>query len=174
MIYMEEKTTIRSVRDLKAEIARLTLRKMEQEAYLSDQYRLLNKKINGPIRFFNNLVSYVPGTGVLKGVVSGVRQTVTGNNKDADWLTKALSLAAPFILNSTLLKKSGWLKKALVLIASEKAVGQINQNSISNVISKVTSFISPKNKKKKKKVVVAPEYSDTGHDIISESGVPTP
>ncbi|MCY4780853.1 hypothetical protein ORI89_14430 [Sphingobacterium sp. UT-1RO-CII-1] len=173
MINTEEKNTIRSVRDLKAEIARLTLRKTEQEAYLSDQYRLLNKKINGPIRFFNTLVSYVPGTGVLRGVVSGVRQTVTGNNKDADWLTKVLSLAAPFVLNSTLLKKSGWLKKALVLIASEKAVGQINQNSISNVITKVSSFISPKNKKKKKKTVVDSAYSDMNHDIISESSIPT-
>lgn len=169
MMNTEEKAKIRNVKDLKAEMARLTVRKAEQEAYLSDQYRLLNRKISEPIRFFNNIISYVPGTGMLKGVVSGLRQTVSGQNKDADWLTKALSLAAPFVLNSTLLKKSGWLKKALVLIASEKAVGQINQNSVSGLINKVTAFVKPKRSKKKKKAeaLVGEDFIKENHDFIN-------
>lgn len=147
---MKNLQKINNLHDLQAEIARLNLRRKEQEAYLTDQYNLLKVKINAPIRFFQRITSHIPGVGMLKGFTSGVAKAV--QSKDADWLTRVLQVGAPIVLNSTVLRKSGWLKKAVVLLASETAIGQVNQDKISGLVNRITSFIKPK-KKKKKKVV---------------------
>lgn len=115
---------------------------------MTDQYELLKIKIATPYRFFRRLTSHVPGAGMLKGFTSGVTKAV--QSKDADWLTRILQVGAPIVLNSTLLRKAGWFKKAMILLASETAIGQVNQDKISGLINKVTSFIKPKKKKKKK------------------------
>ncbi|WP_187444056.1 hypothetical protein [Sphingobacterium phlebotomi] len=146
---MKSSPRINNLSDLQAEIARLNVRKKEQEAYLTDQYNLLKVKINAPVRFFQSITSHVPGVGMLKGFTSGISKAV--QSKDADWLTRVLQLGAPIVLNSTLLRKAGWFKKALVLLASETAIGQVNQDKISGLVNKVTAFIKPKKKKKKKK-----------------------
>src|SRR5690606_8306812 len=150
---MKNSQKINNLQDLKVEIARVNQRRREQEAYLTEQYDLLKKKIDAPARFFRNLTSNIPGAGVVKGVVNGIGKVTQG--KDADWLTNVLQIGAPIVLNSTLLRKAGWVKKALVLLASETAIGQVNQNRISNVISKVSAFIRPKDKKKKRKKAVS-------------------
>lgn len=147
---MKNPQKINNLHDLQAEIARLNLRRREQEAYLTDQYNLLKVKIAAPFRFFRKLTSYVPGAGMLKGFTSVIAKAV--QSKDADWLTRTLQIGAPIVLNSTLLRRAGWLKKALVLLASETAIGQVNQDKISGLVNKVTSFIKPKKKKKKNKV----------------------
>ncbi len=161
---MKNSRKINNLMDLRAEIVRLNVRKSEQEAYLVNQYHLLKNKIQGPIRFISNITSSIPGVGMVKGVVSGISKAAQG--KDSDWLTKTLQIGTPFILNSTLLKNAGKIKKALVLLASEAAVGQVNQRKISGFINKVAGFIKPKKKKKKDKEVLA-----TDEDLIVEEGV---
>lgn len=147
---MKSSQKINNIHDLKVEIARLSLRRKEQEAYLTDQYELLKVKVAAPFRFFQRITSHVPGVGMLKGFTSGIAKAV--QSKDADWLTRALQLGAPIVLNSTVLRKAGWFKKAMVLLASETAIGQVNQDKISGLVNKVASFIKPKKKKKKKKL----------------------
>ncbi|WP_207795837.1 hypothetical protein [Sphingobacterium haloxyli] len=147
---MKNSQKINNLHDLRAEITRLNLRRREQEAYLTDQYALLKVKVGTPFRFFRQITSQIPGVGMLKDFTSGVGKAV--QRKDADWLTRTLQLAAPIVLNSTFLRKAGWFKKALVLLASETAAGQVNQDKISGLINKVTSFIKPKKKKKKEKL----------------------
>lgn len=156
---------IKNLADLKAEIGRLTIRKVEQEAYLSDQYRLLKHKVQGPARFVSAVTSYVPGGGIFKGMLSSIGQTTAERNKDSDWLTKTLRIAAPFVLNSTFLRNSGWMKKALILLASESAVGQVNTDKVSGFINKVTNFVKPKGKKKKKDVITADILEDESPDF---------
>jgi len=147
---MKSSQKINNLHDLKAEIARLNLRRREQEAYLTDQYELLKVKIDTPFRFFRRLSSHVPGVGMLKGFTSGVAKAV--QSKDADWLTRILQVGAPIVLNSTVLRKAGWLKKAIFLLVSETAIGQVNQDKVSGLVNKVTSFIKPKKKKRKRKI----------------------
>ncbi|WDF68554.1 hypothetical protein PQ465_19940 [Sphingobacterium oryzagri] len=146
---MRNSHKINNLQDLKAEIARVSLRKREQEAYLVDQYTLLKVKVESPIRFVRNLTGSIPGATAVKGVASSIGKAMQG--KDADWLTSVLQIGTPLVLNTTLLRNAGWLKKAMVLLASETAIGQVNQSKISNFIGKITSFIKPKVKKKKKK-----------------------
>ncbi|GHE40147.1 hypothetical protein [Sphingobacterium griseoflavum] len=170
---MKSSQKINNLQDLKAEIARVNVRKREQEAYLLDQYGLLKNKIEAPLRFVKNMTAVVPGAGIVKGVANNISKAMKG--KDADWLTNVLQIGTPLVLNSTLLKNAGWLKKAVVLLASETAVGQVNQNKISSFISRVTSFIKPKGGKKKKKknlptgLVVEDESPDFGLPSNSET-----
>ncbi|MNL55186.1 hypothetical protein D3C87_1785750 [compost metagenome] len=73
-------------------------------------------------------------------------------------------------MNRFFFKKAGVLKKALLLLASEKALGQVNQDKISSIIEKVTDFIKPK-KKKKKQVDV--EKLPVVEDQVNEYGIPS-
>lgn len=145
---------INNITDLKGEIARLTALKAEQEAYLSNQYTLLRRKVEMPSRVLGALVSSVPGVDMVRGLFSSSAKGIASGK--SDWLTSTLRLGLPLVLNRTLLKKAGWLKKTLVLLASERAAGQINQDKVGSAISTVADFIRPKKKKKKKHNEVAP------------------
>src|SRR5690606_28631282 len=147
---MKSSQKINNIHDLKAEIARLNLRRKEQEAYLTDQYELLKVKIATPFRFFQRITSHIPGAGMHKGFTSGVAKAV--QSKDADWLTRALQLGARIVLNSTVLNKARRVKKEIVFLASEAARGRLNHGKISVLLNKGTSYISLRKKEKNKKL----------------------
>ncbi|MCT1532314.1 hypothetical protein M3B46_15025 [Sphingobacterium daejeonense] len=147
------RTKVTNFDELTAEIARLKVQKKEQEAFLLNQYDLLKNKIEKPVRIANMVLNRVPGVSTVKGLISGIGQVTNKNNK-ADWLTKTLQLGLPLVLNRTLLKNAGWLKKGLVLLGSETVASQVNQSKVSSIIDKITSFIKPKKKKKKKGEIV--------------------
>ncbi|MDR0262181.1 MAG: hypothetical protein LBJ04_03055 [Sphingobacterium sp.] len=158
-----KQTKIRNLQELKAEISRLKALKNEQEVYLKTQFTLLNNKIEAPIRFFNSLKDNIPGVNVIQQLFS------KSNNPDSDWLTKTLRIGVPFIMNRLFLKNTGVLKKALMLLLSERAVGQINQDKISGLISKLTSFIRPKKKKNKGAQIEGAIIKDE----VNEYGIPS-
>lgn len=145
---------IRNINDLMNEIDRIDMLKEEQQAYLANQYQLLKRKVEAPARFMNMLVSKVPGAGAIKGLVSMAQNTTQG--KKSDWLTKAIQLVTPIVLNRTVLKNAGGLKKTVVNLASQAATSQINQSSVSNVVSGIANFIRPKKKRKIKKTAQLP------------------
>jgi len=147
------RTNVTNFDELSAEIARLKVQKKEQEAFLLNQYDLLKHKVEAPARIANMIFNRVPGISTVKGLISGIGQVTNKNNK-ADWLTKTLQLGLPLVLNRTLLKNAGWLKKGLVLLGSETVASQVNQTKITSVIDRLASFIKPKKKKKKKEAVV--------------------
>ncbi|MCL8000530.1 hypothetical protein M8994_20275, partial [Brucella sp. 21LCYQ03] len=88
-----------------------------------------------------------------RDVVSSFTANSGKSTGKSDWITKVLRLATPLVLNRTLLKNAGWFKKAVVTVASETAVGQVNQNSISSAVSGIANFIRPKKKVKKAKLL---------------------
>ncbi len=147
---MSQKIT--NIADLQNEIARLKNLKREQEVYLLDQYTLLRKKIELPSRILGMVTSYIPGVDMIKGLFSSISSKNKVGSK-SDWLTNTLRLGLPLVLNKTLLRNAGWLKKSMILLASESAAGQINQDKIESFVSKVANFIRPKKKKKKHKEV---------------------
>jgi len=73
-------------------------------------------------------------------------------------------------MNRLFLKNTGVLKKALMLLLSERAVGQINQDKITGLIGKLTSFIRPKKKKKNK---AAEAENAVIKDEVNEYGIPS-
>ncbi len=146
-----KRRSVNNIDDLNAEIARLKRLKIEQEDFLKNQYSLLKHKIETPVRVANMLMNRVPGVSTIKGLVQGIGEVTNKSNK-SDWLTKTLQLGLPLVLNKTLLKNAGWIKKGLVLLASETAAKNVNQDNVSSWIGKITDMIKPKKKKKKNKV----------------------
>ncbi|MGB3066272.1 hypothetical protein [Sphingobacterium thalpophilum] len=161
---MNKQTKIRNLQELKAEISRLKELKNEQEAYLKTQFTLLNNKIEAPVRFFNSLKNNIPGVNIIQQLFA------KSSNPDSDWLTKTLRIGVPFVMNRLFLKKAGMFKKALMILLSERAVGQINQDKISGLLSKLTDFIRPKKKRKKSSQI---EESTIVKDEVNEYGIPS-
>lgn len=161
---MNKQTKIRNLQELKAEISRLKELKNEQEAYLKTQFTLLNNKIEAPVRFFNTLKNNIPGVNIIQQLFA------KSSNPDSDWLTKTLRIGVPFVMNRLFLKKAGMFKKALMILLSERAVGQINQDKISGLLSKLTDFIRPKKKRKKSSQI---EESTIVKDEVNEYGIPS-
>lgn len=153
-------TKINNIVDLKAEIARLKLLKAEQEAYLSDQYTLLRKKVEVPSRVLGTITSSIPGVDLVKGLFSFAKSSDKGEK--SDWLSNGLRLGLPLVLNRTLLRNAGWLKKTLVLFASNRAADEINEDRVGTAISKVANFIRPKKKSKKHREVASFEAEQEG------------
>lgn len=131
---------IRNVEELRAEISRLKLLQKEQESYLSDQLLLLQEKVESPMRFVNNLTSWFPK-------INHSVDSFGSKDVNSDWLTNSLRVALPFLFNKVLFRKAGFIKKALLLIATQKMAGGINQDKIAKIIDKLTEFIRPKAKK---------------------------
>lgn len=158
------KVNINNSEELKNELLRLNRLRKEQEVYLGDQYQILKNKVQTPARILGVIASNVPGVSLVKDLFSSIGKSTNTNDVGggkSDWLTRATQLALPLVLNRTLLKNSGWLKKALVLLASEGAAGQINKDKVSSVVSKVANFIRPKKSKKKHKVIKGIDEQDT-------------
>ncbi|MDR2285449.1 MAG: hypothetical protein LBE37_19710 [Sphingobacterium sp.] len=171
---MQVKSKIKNIGDLRLEIVRLNQLKREQEEYLGDQYQLLKHKVEAPARFINSITSSIPGVDFVKGIFSafgsGGGAKVEGAANQSDWLARALQLGLPLVLNRTFLKNSGWLKKAIVLLASDSAVAQVTQGKVSSLMSKLTKFVRPKKSKKKHKEV-APLEDIENNDMVN-FGIP--
>lgn len=159
-----KQTKIRNLKELKVEISRLKELKGEQEMYLKAQFTLLNNKIEAPVRFFNNLKNNIPGANIIQQFFA------KSSDANADWLTKALRIGVPFIMNRLFLKNTGMVKKALMLLLSERAVGQINQGKISGLINKFSRFIRNKKKKNKASSIGA---NAVVKDEVNEYGIPS-
>ncbi|MBL1410274.1 hypothetical protein [Sphingobacterium faecale] len=168
------KSKINNIGDLRLEIARLTQLKKEQEGYLVDQYQLLKHKVEAPVRFMNSLASSIPGVDLVKGIFSAFGKSGGESNLEAsnqsNWTARILQLGLPLVLNRTFLKNSGWLKKAIVLLASEGAVSQVTQGKVSSLVSKLAKFVRPKKSKKKHKEV-APLEELENQDTVN-FGIP--
>lgn len=139
---MRKESKIKNLDDLRLEITRLKLLASEQESYLGDQYKLFNEKIEAPVRFLKTVLSWVPGVGVAKNLLAK-------GSKDEDWVTKAFRIGLPVVLNRFFLRKAGFIKRALVTLASQQAVGALNKDGLSNLVTKVADFIRPSKKGRK-------------------------
>ena len=138
-----KKSKINNLTELRAEILRLKTFQEEQENYLSDQYRLLEQKVQAPFKFISGLFSWFPG---FSSVVPSSTQVKEGE----DWVTKSLRLGLPYVLNRFFFRRAGAVKKLLVAILSQQAAGALNKDRISGLISKVSELIRPKSKRKGK------------------------
>ena len=133
---------------------------------MGDQYNLLKNKVQTPTRILGAVTSSIPGVGLVKGLFSSLsksKDVVGDTSAKSDWLTKATQLVLPLVLNRTLLKNSGWLKKSLVLLASEGAAGQINKDKVNNFVGRIADYIRPKKSKKKHKNIRAIDEQDSAN-----------
>ena len=140
MTMMRKESKIKNLADLRMEIGRLQKLAKEQEDYLGDQYRLFNDKLAAPAHFVKSLISWVPGADLMKGLFAK-------GNKSEDWLSKSLRIGLPVVLNRFLLRKAGFLKRAIVTLLSQQAAGALNKERVNGLIAKIADFIRPKKRK---------------------------
>src|SRR5690606_31894211 len=133
---MTKESKIKNLDDLRAEIARLKMLAGEQEQYLSDQYRLFNNKVEAAARFFKSLFSRLSGADDAKGLFDQREQGV-------DWVSKALWIGLPVVLNRLLLRNAGLLKRAIVTILSQHAAGSLNKENVRSPITNLADFVRP-------------------------------
>ncbi|SFC03207.1 hypothetical protein SAMN05421747_103179 [Parapedobacter composti] len=153
---MRKESKIKNLHDLRAEITRLKALAREQERYLDDQYLLLQAKIEAPYRFLKSALSWVPGANTAKGLFAKRRE-------GEDWLSRALRIGLPVVLNRLFLRKAGFFKRALVTLLSQQAAGALNKDRLSAFINKVTDLIRPSGKKRR------PRHVDYGIPPDSET-----
>lgn len=168
---MKKHSRINNIAELQAEIARLKVLKGQQENYLNDQYRLFNHKLDAPKRIFNSIKSSIPGVNLVEGIMGNFGKSLGTSESVAssDWLTKVMRVGLPFVMNKFFLKRAGIVKRLLVTVLSERAAGQVSQDKLTGLISKVTDFIKPKKRKKFKPLTPAEEDLQTGIPPYSET-----
>ena len=155
---MKKISRINSLVDLQAEKLRLQQLNREQEAYLSEQYQLFSSKVEAPVQFVKSLTSWIPGGDMVKSMFK------SGSNPSDDWLTKGLRVGSTFILNRFFLRKAGFLKRLIVTLLSQQAIGKVNKNSLQTIIQSVTNLVRPEGKKKPAMSPLderIPEFSET-------------
>lgn len=139
---------INDVDQLRFEIVRLKLLQKAQEAELGEQYRLLKNKVEAPVRFVNQLLSWVPGVDVAKGLLAN---SSLGKNGKKDWVSKLFSLTSTALLNRLFLRRAGLIKRLVVSAVTQEAAGMMNKERVSGLIKSLADYIRPaKNKNRPK------------------------
>lgn len=136
---MKTRRNIQNIEELRIEIARLKSLKNEQEVYLGDQFNLLEYKLEAPIRLYKRVSSFLP---------SFKEGSTSHDSLDSDWVTKAMRIGLPYLFNKVLFKKAGFIKKGLLLMASQQAAGFLNKDRLSDLFDTVTSLVKPSKKKR--------------------------
>jgi len=131
---------ITDIHELKAEIARLRILEGEQEL-------VLQQRLNSPAAIFSRLMTGFP-------------KNTNGNTNAApgilhpDILRMISRVVIPFTLNKTLFRKSNFLVKMLVSLASQKAAGLVSEPAAENLLTKFkAAFKSVITKTQKSKAI---------------------
>jgi hypothetical protein len=135
---------IRSIDDLRMEITRL--KGVEQEQAIA-----IRAHFSSTRAIFSTVLSLFPKFS-LSDKIGGI--AASGG---PDLIQLISSFVLPFTLNRTLFKRSNFIIKALVRLASQRAAQFINKKNLGFVWDKIKSFIPEKEKK------TGPAYTSLSH-----------
>lgn len=145
---MKKESKIHNIQELRDEIARLKELSNQQEMYLKDQYQLLKNKVEAPARIFNNLISFIPGASVVKNLLSSIKGA-SGSGKSQNIFSKILRIGATAAIDRLFLRKAGVLKRILLGLLSQQAIGMIDKNVTNGLIDKISEWFQSLNRKAK-------------------------
>jgi hypothetical protein len=143
-------TLIRNQDDLRAEIFRLQQSKLEKQIALKQHF-------SSPAAIMSTVVGLIGG-----GSSSSSDKADDGKPKQ-DYISLISRFILPLVLNKTLFRGSGFIIKALVGLASQKASGYISSDSISTVWDKAKGLVGGLLNKKSHKPVT-PSYRKISKD----------
>lgn len=116
-------TLIRNSTDLRAEIFRLQQQKLEKELSLKHHF-------SSPAAIFSTVISLLSGN-----------SKHDENAPKQDWVGFLSRFILPLTLNKTLFKGSGFLVKAIVGLASQKASTYISGDAVSGLWDKAKGLV---------------------------------
>jgi len=128
---------ITNIDELRVRIAILKLHSAEQEVYFSQTINKISRAINHPISFVKTLFSL----GVNK----------EESDDQGDWVTNLAKIALPYLLNHTILKKSGFVMKSLISFISLNLINakNINQNVLATWLDKLMIWVEKTREKRR-------------------------
>ncbi len=141
------KTRIENLDDLRSEISRLRLQRIEYENDLYQISEKIKTKFHIPVMIYNKVGDFFSS---LFGADDDPRK-----KEDTDWVTNIFRAGLPVFLNKYFFPKSGFIIKSLVAMVSQKAAKNVNKDSIAELIDKVTDWIKTPKPKTRKEPVLA-------------------
>lgn len=133
-------TPITNIAELKARIAYLEIKNVQDELFFDQKIEGLKNKFKHPFIFIKDVVS---------SFMFGTKLPMDGR---ADWATSLGRIFLPLFLNKTLLRNSGAIIKTVVSLFSQRAINSsvLNKDVIAGWIDNVTNFVKSKTKKEKR------------------------
>ena len=144
------KTKIQNIDDLSSEILRLRLKRVEQENDLQFESKRIAARFRFPIIMLTKLNDWF-------GVINGNEDEDNHKKGQHDWVTNAFRIGLPVFMNKFIFPKSGFIMKSLVELLSQKAAKTLNKDMLTDLIDKVSDWIST-SKDGKRKAKVLPDY----------------
>lgn len=157
---MKKNLKINNVEDLHLEILRLKAQAKDQEAYLEGQYDALRSKLEKPVNFVNNLISWIPGVDIAKELAGS-----SAKKNGGDLVSRLFSAGTVAILNRLFLRRAGLVKRVLFSALAQQAGSLMNQDRATSLIKSLTSLIRGSKKKRKDDPTELPENASYAPDF---------
>lgn len=142
---------IQNIDDLRSEMNRL---RMERINYENDFHQVAEKvkaKLNVPVRIYKKVTDFF-------GSFFGGDDTNPTKKENVDWVTNIFRVGLPVFMNKFFFPKSGVFMKSVVAMMSAKAAKNINKDTITDLIEKATEWIKSSTKPKSRKDPVLADY----------------
>lgn len=133
---MKKSQRINNLEELRLELRLLKAQAHEQEAYLAEQYGLLKQKVNGPMQFMNNLISWIPGVDMAKELFGSAK-----GGKNKDWVSRLFSAGSAALMNRLFLRRTGFLKRILITAFTQQTASLMNQDRAAGIIRQLIDWV---------------------------------
>lgn len=145
-----------SLAELRTEIDLLKIKSFNEE-------ELLKEKITDPKAIISTIRTY------FKSKPSANKQSMLQGLLNQDIVSNISRLVLPFLLNTTLFKKSNFITKAIVTFVSQKAAQKVNTGAINGIVGKVKGWFEHKRTVHAEKEQVRAYNTDYGIPPDSET-----
>ncbi|SKB72189.1 hypothetical protein [Daejeonella lutea] len=141
---------IENIQDLRTELSRLRSERLIQEIELTKVTARIKARLHFPVLVYNKISDFF-----IEMFGDDPEDLNKTDNKDKDWVTNIFRVGLPVALNKFLFPRSGFLMKSIVALVSQKAAKNVNKDSITELIDKVTDWIKTPRPKTRKEPVLA-------------------
>lgn len=139
---------IENINDLCAELNRLRAQRLDQEIELTKVTARIKARLHFPVLVYNKISDF------FIEMFGNDPEDLT-KKEHKDWVTNILRVGLPVALNKFLFPRSGFLFKSVVAMLSQKAAKNVNKDSITDLIDKVSNWIKSSKPKTRKEPVLA-------------------
>lgn len=145
------KVKIENIKDLRSELSRLRIQRAEYENDLQQISDQIQDKLRTPVKIINKITD-------LFSSLLGINKNNIAGDEEKDWVSRLFSVGLPVFLNRFIFRRSGFLMKSLVALISQKAATNLNMNSVSGLIDKVSDWIKSSKPRRRKRGPVLHDY----------------
>lgn len=149
---------IENIDDLRSELNRLKMQRLDHENDFHQVSEKIKAKFHVPVMIYNKVNDFFSS-------MFGDDKDDRSKKEGTDWVTNLFRVGLPVFLNKYLFPKSSFIMKSVVAMVSQKAAKNVNKDSVSDVIDKISNWIKTSRSKARKE----PELADYGIPPDSET-----